>query len=68
LHLDNEGKLDGFLLYLYGMALQQAGQETNAITALTRSVTLYPYNWSAWINLGKCMMAENQQVRKSNEA
>jgi len=46
------GEDDGWLLYLYGIALQKQNNGIEARGALLKSVNLYPYNWSAWTELG----------------
>ncbi|KAI8056750.1 anaphase promoting complex subunit 8 [Syncephalis plumigaleata] len=47
-------QLDGFNCYLLGVALRQQQCEEEAIEVLIRSLTRYPLNWSAWLELGKC--------------
>lgn len=46
------GEEDSWLLFLYGIALFKHKNEHDARGALIRSVNLYPYNWSAWQELG----------------
>lgn len=43
---------DGWLLYLYGVVLYKQKNIEEARGALVKSVCLYPYNWSAWLELG----------------
>lgn len=43
---------DSWLLFLYGIVLFKHKNENEARGALIRSVNLYPYNWSAWQELG----------------
>lgn len=45
---------DPFLLYILGVCLRLQFKEDEAIDALIRSVTLFPYNWSAWEELLLC--------------
>ena len=42
---------DGFLMYLYGVVLREMDHAEDARAALIRSVNLYPWNWSAWVDL-----------------
>ncbi|KAI5854374.1 anaphase promoting complex subunit 8 [Tricharina praecox] len=46
------GEDDSWLLFLYGIVLQKQKNEEEARGALLKSVNLYPYNWSAWQELG----------------
>lgn len=43
---------DSWLLYLYGIMLGRLKNEEDSRSALIKSVCLYPYNWSAWQELG----------------
>ncbi|ETV90530.1 hypothetical protein, variant 1 [Aphanomyces invadans] len=48
--------LDAFGLYLYAVVLKQAGFDRTAVKSLYvqllhRSVALFPWNWSAWMEL-----------------
>lgn len=40
---------------MYGIALLRQKNENEAITKLLKSVTLFPYNWSAWQELLGCI-------------
>ncbi|GAM17299.1 hypothetical protein SAMD00019534_004740 [Acytostelium subglobosum LB1] len=42
---------DPFLLYIYAAILKQKNDVAGAKSALVRSVTHYPCNWSAWLDL-----------------
>lgn len=46
---------DPFLLYLTGVALVQQKNEKEAISKLVKSVSIFPYNWSAWLELLQCI-------------
>ncbi|KAI5780918.1 anaphase promoting complex subunit 8 [Geopyxis carbonaria] len=46
---------DSWLLFLYGIVLQKQKSEDKARQALIKSVNLYPYNWSAWQELGNTL-------------
>lgn len=63
-------ELDGFGLYLFGMVLKkmhrvekvQEGVVNNFVVPmctakqiLVESIVAYPYNWSAWLDLAKCL-------------
>ncbi|KAL9615112.1 MAG: hypothetical protein Q9167_000430 [Letrouitia subvulpina] len=51
----SEGREDGnqgWLEYLYGLVLAKGKSEEDAKQWLLRSVHLFPYNWSAWLELG----------------
>ncbi|KAF9623284.1 hypothetical protein IFM89_000773 [Coptis chinensis] len=45
------GTIDPFCLYLYGIVLKEKGREDLARTVLLESVNKYPWNWSAWSEL-----------------
>ncbi|RKP39463.1 hypothetical protein BJ085DRAFT_5616, partial [Dimargaris cristalligena] len=47
--------LDGFELYLLGLCFRQQNLVTRALEVLVQSVHQYPYNWSAWLELGHCV-------------
>ncbi|XP_047332226.1 anaphase-promoting complex subunit 8-like [Impatiens glandulifera] len=49
--LRNNGSIDPFGLYLYGLVLKEKGSEVLARTVLVESVNTYPWNWSAWLEL-----------------
>lgn len=49
------GEEDGWLLYLYGVVLLKQKNTEEARGALVKSVCLYPYNWSAWLELGSTL-------------
>ncbi|KAF9154726.1 anaphase-promoting complex component apc8 [Linnemannia schmuckeri] len=49
------GTLDAFCKYLYGIVLIKRQRKNLAVTVLTESVNQYPYNWSAWLDLGPCL-------------
>lgn len=46
---------DPFLLYLYGIALRRQKFDSRALQVLVKSVNLFPYNWSAWMELRDCL-------------
>lgn len=39
----------------YGIVLIKRQRKTLAVTVLIESVNQYPYNWSAWLDLGPCL-------------
>ncbi|KAK0529665.1 Anaphase-promoting complex subunit 8 [Tilletia horrida] len=43
---------DPFLLYLKGMIFRKLNRRIEAMDTLLKSVQAYPYNWSAWQELG----------------
>lgn len=45
--------MDPFCLYLLGIAARRLGRLAVAREALVNSVKVFPYNWSAWLELGK---------------
>ncbi|KAF9198947.1 Anaphase-promoting complex subunit 23 [Haplosporangium sp. Z 27] len=49
------GTLDSFCKYLYGVVLIKRQRKNHAIPVLVESVNQYPYNWSAWLDLGSCL-------------
>ncbi|KAG0211353.1 Anaphase-promoting complex subunit 23 [Mortierella sp. GBA30] len=49
------GTLDAFCKYLYGTVLIKRQRKSLAVNILTESVNQYPYNWSAWLDLGSCL-------------
>ncbi|CAG8459500.1 4060_t:CDS:10 [Dentiscutata erythropus] len=51
-----EGEMDGFLIYLYGLILKQKNpQAKNIKDIFLESVLKYHYNWSAWLELANCV-------------
>ncbi|CAG8490346.1 10735_t:CDS:10 [Cetraspora pellucida] len=52
----DEGEMDGFLVYLYGLILKQKNpQAKNIKDIFLDSVLKYHYNWSAWLELANCI-------------
>ncbi|CAO3572047.1 unnamed protein product [Mortierella alpina] len=51
----NAGTLDSFCKYLYGTVLIKRQRKSLAVKVLVESVNQYPYNWSAWLDLGSCL-------------
>lgn len=51
---------DPFLLYLYGVALIKHKCDKLAFEPLTRAVNIYPFNWAAWQELGRCVQNVDQ--------
>ncbi|KAF9181942.1 Anaphase-promoting complex subunit 23 [Haplosporangium sp. Z 11] len=49
------GTLDSFCKYLYGIVLVKRQRKSMAIKVLIDSVNQYPFNWSAWQELGTCL-------------
>ncbi|XP_076902400.1 anaphase-promoting complex subunit 8-like [Bidens hawaiensis] len=47
----NNGSIDSFGLYLYGLVLKAKGNENLARTLLVESVNTYPWNWTTWSEL-----------------
>ncbi|KAG8886057.1 Anaphase-promoting complex subunit 23 [Tulasnella sp. 331] len=45
-------EMDPFLLFLKGLILGALKRRAEAIECLILSVTAYPWNWSAWLQLG----------------
>ncbi|KAJ3373892.1 Anaphase-promoting complex subunit 23 [Allomyces arbusculus] len=55
----DSGRRDPWLLYMQGLVLaQMPGRQPDAIDHLVESIQLYPFNWSAWAELAKCMTSE----------
>ncbi|KAI7815865.1 hypothetical protein BC939DRAFT_404660 [Gamsiella multidivaricata] len=50
-----DGALDAFCKYLYGVVLIKQQRKSLAVVVLLESVNQYPYNWSAWLDLGSCL-------------
>jgi len=46
------------ILIRYGVLCVKKNQKKKAIQLLTRSVKLYPYNWSAWLELASCLITQ----------
>ena len=42
---------DGYLLHLYGVVLKKCGNKDKARRVLSKSCTIKPFNWSAWLDL-----------------
>lgn len=58
--LYENGEMDGFLLYLYGIVLSKRTQKEKATLILVESVTKYPLNWSAWQELALILATLDQ--------
>ena len=66
-------RLDAFGLYVYGMVLA-AAQECKLATrmsstpkahkVLLQSLQMFPYNWSAWLDLADCAVADRAVERE----
>lgn len=50
--LENIKDKDAFLLYLMGVIYIKLKRTEDGKDALIRSVASYPFNWSAWLELG----------------
>ncbi|RKP04804.1 anaphase-promoting complex subunit 8 [Thamnocephalis sphaerospora] len=50
--------LDGFNCYLYGVVLRKQRRKREALSALLRATSLYPCNWSAWLELADMIEAQ----------
>ncbi|KNE65243.1 hypothetical protein AMAG_10887 [Allomyces macrogynus ATCC 38327] len=53
----DSGRRDPWLLYMYG-DLEFPLLQPDAIDHMVESIQLYPFNWSAWAELAKCMTSE----------
>ena len=53
-------RLDGFGLYLYGMVLKKLDLQDEARDVLAASVTAYPLNWGAWLDLASLCHSPQQ--------
>jgi len=51
MHAERGVSSRGWLEYLYGIVLSKEKNDEQAKIWLTKSVTLYPYNWGAWQEL-----------------
>ncbi|KAJ3340184.1 anaphase-promoting complex component apc8 [Gonapodya sp. JEL0774] len=54
-------KMDGFLLYLYGLILNRLDQKVKASEILIQSITQYEFCWSAWQELASCFPPQETQ-------
>lgn len=52
----------GWLEYLYGVVLARSKNDEKSRQCLLRSVYMYPYNWSAWQELG-LLVTNKDEVR-----
>lgn len=50
-NLYKKNMLDAFGMYLYGVVLHERERNPEARNLLCESVNLYPWNWSAWLEL-----------------
>ncbi|KAL7560140.1 hypothetical protein ACA910_011892 [Epithemia clementina (nom. ined.)] len=66
-------RLDAFGLYVYGMVLAAAQESKLAMPTsstpkahkiLLQSLQLFPYNWSAWLDLADCAVADRAVERE----
>lgn len=53
-------EMDPFCLYLLGIAARRLGRLAFAREALANSVRVFPYNWSAWLELGKSISSQSE--------
>ncbi|KAI0565056.1 TPR repeat containing protein [Gracilaria domingensis] len=49
--MSKDSELDAHLWYLYGVVLRHLKLEKEASHALQKSISLFPYNWGAWLEL-----------------
>ncbi|KAG0245784.1 anaphase promoting complex subunit 8 [Mortierella sp. GBAus27b] len=61
------GTLDSFCKYLYGAVLIKRQRKASAIAILLESVNQYPYNWSAWQDLGSCISSHAAVTKMQSE-
>lgn len=54
-----EQEQDPWILYVKGVCLFESEQVSEAREALVQSINLYPLNWSAWLQLVKCIGSRN---------
>ncbi|KAI8838083.1 anaphase-promoting complex subunit 8 [Chytridium lagenaria] len=53
--LYESNQMDAFLLYLYSMVCNNMKRSEDAFKFAIESINLYPYNWSAWLELSSCI-------------
>lgn len=53
---------DPFLLYLKGLVADKLQLTDTAISCLAQSLVLYPYNWSAWVDLTRIVKIGNEET------
>ncbi|KIJ40939.1 hypothetical protein M422DRAFT_60533 [Sphaerobolus stellatus SS14] len=54
--IDDIGETDDpFLLFLKGLLFHRVLRRAEALECLTRSINIYPWNWSAWLQLSACL-------------
>ena len=65
--------LDAFGLYVYGVILQ-AGKKSvlpprspSAQSVFMKSILLFPFNWSAWLDLAECALEDREVERDIEE-
>ncbi|KAK5137734.1 hypothetical protein LTR08_007305 [Meristemomyces frigidus] len=63
--IQNMGNSQGWLDYLYGIALLKTKSESLAKQWLLRSVNLQPYNWSAWLDLASLIGSADELQQMS---
>ena len=61
------GSNQGWLEYLYAVVLAKGKSEEDANKWLLRSVHLFPYNWSAWLELGELLDSAEEVSKASTE-
>ncbi|KAI0239151.1 Anaphase-promoting complex subunit 8 [Massospora cicadina] len=57
---DGAAALDPFCLYLLGIVALRLGLNSAAQQALVDSIRIFPYNWSAWLELGKSISSPGE--------
>ena len=65
--LQNMNNSQGWLDYLYGLMLIKSKSEPLAKRWLLRSVTLNPYNWSAWLELASLIGSHDDLCQISEQ-
>ncbi|KZT28963.1 TPR-like protein [Neolentinus lepideus HHB14362 ss-1] len=55
LFLAVQNSTDPWLLFLKALFLRRLGRREEAVEASLLSLSRYPWNWSAWMLLGKCL-------------
>lgn len=62
-HLSDVGEMDAFLWYLFGVVLKRLKQTEEATEALVRSLTAFPFNQGAWLELAP--LCETRRIAES---
>ena len=60
--IGKEKEEDSWLYYLHGILLEKHGNKDGAKESCMKSLKIYPWNWGAWLELGR-LIGTLEEVR-----